>query len=201
MASLYEQETFRDACGVGFVADIKGNRSRDIIDDGLEILARLSHRAACGADPDTGDGAGILLQLPDKFFRAEAARLGLELSPGRRFAVGQVFLPPDPGQRAACEALLEDVIKEEGQRVLGWRDVPVDDRNVGYVAKAVMPVFRQVFVRMRRVPPSAWERTLYTIRKLTENRIRERGIDPSGYFHVASLSTETIVYKGLLLPR
>jgi glutamate synthase (NADPH/NADH) large chain len=201
VVSLYEQEAFRDACGVGFVADIKGNRSRDIIDDGLEILARLSHRAACGADPDTGDGAGILIQLPDKFFRAEVARLGLELSPGRRFAVGQVFLPPDQAQRAACEQLLADVIEEEGQRVLGWRDVPVDLGNVGRVARAVMPVFRQVFVRMRRVPPSAWERTLYTIRKLTENRIRERGIDPKGYFHVASLSTETIVYKGLLLPR
>ncbi|MBL0216080.1 MAG: glutamate synthase large subunit, partial [Myxococcales bacterium] len=203
MTTLHDPSFEKDACGVGFVADIKGHRSRSIIDDGLEILRRLSHRAACGADPETGDGAGILIQLPDRFFRAEVARLGYELASGRRFAVGQVFLPPDPFQRVACEQVLEDVIKEEGQRVLGWRDVPVDagPGHVGTVAAGVMPVFRQIFVRMRRVPPSAWERTLYVIRKLAENRIRERGADPHGYFHIASLSTETIVYKGLLLPR
>src|SRR5262245_62119280 len=191
----------RDACGVGFVADIKGARSREIIDDGLEILRRLSHRGACGADPETGDGAGILIQLPERLFRAESARLGFELKPSRRFAVGQVFLPPGREARIACEKILEQAIAAEGQRVLGWRDVPIDAAHVGQVARAVMPVFRQVFVRMRRVPPSAWERTLYVIRKLAENRVRDAGVDPDGYFHVASLSTETIVYKGLLLPR
>ncbi|MBS1118243.1 MAG: Glutamate synthase (ferredoxin) [Deltaproteobacteria bacterium] len=191
----------RDACGVGFVADIEGRRSREIIDDGLEVLRRLSHRAACGADPETGDGAGILIQLPDRFLRQEAARLGLDLAPGRRFAVGQLFLPPDPAARAACEEIVAQVILEEGQRVLGWRDVPVDPAHVGPTARGVMPVFRQIYVRMRRVPPSAWERTLFVIRKLAENRVRERGVDPDGYFHVASMSTETIVYKGLLLPR
>jgi glutamate synthase (NADPH) large chain len=201
MATLYDRSFDRDACGVGFVADIKGHRSRSIVDDGLEILRRLSHRAACGADPETGDGAGILIQLPDRFFRAEAAKAGLDIPAGRRFAVGQVFLPPDPVQRAACEQILADVATEEGQRVLGWRDVPIDLSHVGTVARDVMPVFRQLFVRMRRVPPSAWERTLYVIRKLAENRVRERGADPDRYFHVASLSTETVVYKGLLLPR
>jgi len=190
----------RDACGVGFVAHIQGHRSRSIVDDGLEVLRRLSHRAAVGADPETGDGAGILLQLPDRFFRSEAARLGLELPARRRFAVGQVFLPPDPVQRTACEHVIEEVVAEEGQRVIGWRDVPTDPTHAGTVAREVMPAFRQIFVRMRRVPPSAWERTLYVIRKLAENRVRERGLDPGGYFHVASLSTETIVYKGLLLP-
>jgi glutamate synthase (NADPH/NADH) large chain len=189
----------RDACGVGFVAHIKGERTRSIVDQGLEVLRRLSHRAACGADPDTGDGAGILIQLPEKFLRGEGERLGFDL-PKKRFAVGNVFLPPDPAMRVACERILEDAIEEEGQRVLGWRDVPVDARHVGRVARDVMPVFRQVFVRMRRVPPSAWERTLYVIRKLAENRVRERTADPAGYFHVASLSTETMVYKGLLLP-
>ena len=201
MPTLYDRSFDRDACGVGFVADIKGTRSRSIVDDGLEVLRRLSHRAACGADPQTGDGAGILIQLPDRFFRAEAQRLGIEIPPSRRFAVGQVFLPPDPAQRAACEQVLADVVAEEGQRAIGWRDVPTDTAHVGTVAREVMPVFRQLFVRMRRVPPSAWERTLFVIRKLAENRIRERGLDPRGYFHVASLSTETIVYKGLLLPR
>ncbi|MFN0247746.1 MAG: glutamate synthase large subunit [Kofleriaceae bacterium] len=201
MGTLYDRSFDRDACGVGFVADIKGIRSRSIVDDGLEILRRLSHRAATGADPDTGDGAGILIQLPDRFFRAEAVKLGIEIPVGRRFAIGQVFLPPDPTQRTACEQILADVVREEGQRVLGWRDVPIDPAHTGTVARAVMPVFRQLYVRMRRVPPSAWERTLYVIRKLAENRVRERGADPQGYFHVASLSTETIVYKGLLLPR
>jgi glutamate synthase (NADPH/NADH) large chain len=191
----------RDACGVGFVVDIKGARSREIIDDGLEVLRRLSHRAAVGADPETGDGAGILIQLPERLFRSEAARLGFDLAPNRRFAIGQVFLPPGREARAACEAIFEQVITAEGQRVLGWRDVPIDTAHVGKTALAVMPVFRQVYVRMRRVPPSAWERTLYVIRKLAENRIRDSGVDPAGYFHVASLSTETLVYKGLLLPR
>ncbi|CAN5913566.1 glutamate synthase large subunit [soil metagenome] len=201
MKTLYDRSFDRDACGVGFVADIKGVKSRGIVDDGLEILRRLAHRAATGADPDTGDGAGILLQLSDRFFRAEAAKAGLDVPSGRRFAVGQVFLPPDPAHRAACEQIFEEVVAEEGQRVLGWRDVPTEPEHVGPVARAVMPVFRQLYVRMRRVPPSAWERTLYVIRKLAENRVRERGADPQGYFHVASLSTETIVYKGLLLPQ
>jgi glutamate synthase (NADPH) large chain len=193
--------TERAACGVGFVADIAGGRSRAIVDHGLEVLRRLSHRAACGADPETGDGAGIMLQLPERFLRDEATRLGFAPPHGRRFAVGQLFLPPDPKARAACEDILAQVVEQEGQRVLGWRDVPIDRAHVGTTARGVMPVFRQLFVRMRRVPPSAWERTLFVIRKLAENRVRERGVDPAGYFHVASLSTETIVYKGLLLPR
>jgi glutamate synthase (NADPH/NADH) large chain len=191
---------FRDACGVGFVADIQGRRSRSIVEQGLGILRRLSHRAATGADPDTGDGAGISIQLPETFLRAEAARLGFDLHPNRKFAVGNVFLPPDPAMREACEQLIEGAVHEEGQRVVGWRDVPIDASVTGPVARDVMPVFRQVFIRMRRVPPSAWERTLFVIRKLAENRVRERGADPIGYFHIASLSTETIVYKGLLLP-
>ncbi len=198
---LYDPSTEHDACGVGFVAHIKGEKSRDIVAQGLEVLGRLSHRAACGADPETGDGAGIMLQLPHRFFKAEGLRLGFDMPRRRRYGIGQVFLPPDRTQRAACEQVLEDVIAEEGQRALGWRDVPIDTAHVGPQARSVMPVFRQLYVRMRRVPPSAYERTLYVIRKLAENRIRKEGCDPSGYFHVASLSTETIVYKGLLLPR
>src|SRR5690348_12101033 len=154
----------RDACGVGFVAHIKGVRSRAIVDQGLEILRRLSHRAACGADPMTGDGAGIQLQLPDRFLRAEAERLSIAVPAGRRFAIGQVFLPQDSSQRAACEQIPDAVARDEGQRVLGWRDIPVDTSVVGPVARGVMPVFRQIYIRLRRVPPSAWERTLYVIR-------------------------------------
>ena len=196
--SLHDPRFEKAACGTGFVANIKGEKSRDIVDQGLEVLRRLSHRAASGADPETGDGAGILLQLPDKFLRAEAVRLGFELHPNRKFAVGNVFLPQDPAQRAEVERILEEVVNAEGQRVLGWRDVPTDPQHVGRFARGVMPVFRQIYVRMRRVPPSAWERTLFVIRKLAENQAVEKGITQ---FHIASLSTETIVYKGLLLPR
>src|SRR5688572_16539820 len=162
-STLYEPWTEHDACGVGFVADIAGQRSRSVIDDGLEVLRRLSHRAACGADPETGDGAGILLQIPHRFFKAEGLRLGFDMPRRRRYAIGQVFLPPDRTARAACEQILEDVVNEEGQRVLGWRDVPTDTANVGRQAREVMPVFRQIYIRMRRVPPSAYERTLYVI--------------------------------------
>src|SRR6185436_9537086 len=136
VSTLYEPWTEHDACGVGFVADIAGRRSRSIVDDALEVLRRLSHRAACGADPETGDGAGILIQLPDRMFRAEIARLGFELASNRRFAVGQVFLPPGREARAACEAILEQAIIAEGQRVLGWRDVPFEVAHVGQVARS-----------------------------------------------------------------
>ncbi len=197
---LYEPQMEHDACGIGFVAHIKGEKSRDIVEQGLEILRRLSHRAACGADPDTGDGAGILLQLPHRFFKAEGLRLGFEMPRRRRYGIGQVFLPPDRQQRSACEEILEEVIAKEGQIVLGWRDVPTDTKHVGRIARDVLPTMRQVYVRMRRIPPSAFERKLYIIRKQAENLALERGVDPDGYFHVASMSTETIVYKGLLLP-
>jgi glutamate synthase (NADPH/NADH) large chain len=196
---LYEPEMEHDACGVGFVAHIRGEKSHSIVEQALEVLIRLSHRAASGRDPETGDGAGILVQLPHRFFEHE--RLGFELPQGQKYAVGMVFLPNDAASRRACEAMLEQVATEEGQRVLGWRDVPVGPEHLGSLARSVAPVIRQVFIARRRVVPSAFERKLYRIRKLTENRIRERGLDPEGLFHVASLSAETIVYKGLLLPR
>ena len=190
---LYDPSTEHDACGVGFVAHVKGEKSRGIVEDALRVLNRLAHRGACGADPDTGDGAGITLQLAHRFFKAEGLRLGFDMPRRRRYGVGQVFLPADPAARAACERIFEEVVAEEGQRVLGWRDVPIDARVVGPTAKKVMPVFRQLYLRLVRVPPSAYERTLYVIRKLAENRVRANGCDPTGTFHIASLSTETIV--------
>ncbi len=196
----YEPSREHDACGVGFVAHIKGDKSRSIVEQALEVLRRLSHRAACGADPETGDGAGILLQLPHRFFKREGLALGFDMPRRRRYAVGQVFLPSHPAQREACERIFEEVVAEEGQRILGWRDVPVDPTHAGEVARAVLPAMRQIYIARRRTVPSAFERKLYVIRKLTENRIRERGVDPDGRFHIASLSAETIVYKGLLLP-
>jgi glutamate synthase (NADPH) large chain len=197
---LYEPTTERDACGVGFVAHIRGERSRAIVEQGLEVLARLSHRAACGADPETGDGAGVLVQLPHRFFWREGTRLGFEMPRPRGYAVGQVFLPDDPLQQKAIEAAFAQIVAEEGQRLLGWRDVPTDDAALGRVARGVVPVFRQIYLGRRRLPPSAFESKLYVIRKRVERRVRELGLDPLGRFHVASLSSETIVYKGLLLP-
>jgi glutamate synthase (NADPH/NADH) large chain len=201
-AGLYDPSTEHDACGVGFVASLRGEKSHGIVTEALEVLARLSHRAAAGCDAETGDGAGISMQIPHRFFQLEAARLGIPL-PARRqqYGVGMVFLPADAAARRACEAVLEEAIAEEGQRLLGWRDVPVDATHTGRVARASMPVVRQVLVGRTRIVPSAFERTLFVIRKLAENRVRERALAPEGSFHVASLSSETLVYKGLLLPR
>jgi len=198
---LYEPWTEHDACGIGFVANIKGEKSRGIVEQALDVLQRLAHRGAAGSDPETGDGAGILLQIPHRFFKREGLRHGWDMPRRRRYGVGMVFLPQDPRQRRACEETMEKVVEEQGQFVIGWRDVPVDVRAVGQVAKQTLPVIRQLYVGCRRVIPSAMERKLYVIRKITENRVVERGIDPDGRFHVASLSSETIVYKGLLLAR
>ncbi|EPX61047.1 Glutamate synthase [NADPH] large chain [Cystobacter fuscus DSM 2262] len=196
---LYEPDTEHDACGVGFVAHIRGEKSRSIVEEALELLNRLSHRAAAGRDPETGDGAGILLQIPHRLFERE--RLGFTLPPRRQYAIGMVFLPADPEARIACEAALEQVVTDEGQRVLGWRDVPVQPEHLGRLARERAPVIRQLFVARRRVVPSAFERKLFRIRKLTERRIQDRDLDPDGQFHVASFSAETLIYKGLLLPR
>ena len=197
---LYEPQTEHDACGLGFVAHIKGEKSRGIVTDALELLDRLSHRGAVGSDPDTGDGAGILVQIPHRFFKRKGLELGFEVPRRRRYGIGAVFLPAEARAAAACQAALEEAVEAEGQRVLGWRDVPVDPSALGVTARKVMPTIRQLYVGRRRVAPTAFERTLFVIRKRAENRIREEGLDPEGHFHVCSLSAETIVYKGLLTP-
>ncbi len=196
---LYRPDTERDACGIGFVANIRGEKTRAIVEQGLEVLNRMEHRGAAGADSETGDGAGILIQLPHRFFKREGQRHGWEMPRRRRYGVGMVFLPQDPAARRACEAALEKATVEEGQRVIGWRDVPVDDTVVGRVARDTMPVIRQIYIHCRRVVPSALERKLFVIRKLAERSIRDGGLDPDHRFHIASLSSETIVYKGLFL--
>jgi len=184
---------------VGFVAHIKGQKSRSIVEQGLEVLRRLSHRAASGSDPETGDGAGILLQLPHRFLWGEGRKLGFEMPRRRAYAVGMVFLPNDPVARQACESVFAKVVAEEGQRLIGWRDVPTDPSQLGALAREVMPVVRQVYIGRRRLVPSAFECKLYVIRKLVEARVRELELAPAGRFHIASLSAETIIYKGLLL--
>ena len=197
---LYRPEFEHDACGIGFVANIRGEKSHTIVEQAIEVLNRMEHRGACGCDPETGDGAGLLVQLSHRFFKRQGRLQGWQMPRRRRYGVGMVFLPQDPKQRAACEAAIEASVAEEGQKTVGWRDVPVDPSAIGTLARESMPVIRQIYIAMRRVVPSAMERKLFVIRKLAENRVRAQGADPDGRFHIASMSSETIVYKGLLLP-
>ena len=143
---LYSPEHEHDACGVGFVVHIKGQRSHSIVRHALQLLINLLHRGACGCEVNTGDGAGILIQMPDGFLRPEARKLGMELPPERGYGAGLVFLPRDDASRREIQALFERIVNEEGQRLIGWRDVPTDDGHIGPSAVAVEPVFKQVFI-------------------------------------------------------
>ena len=198
---LYRPEFEHDACGVGVAANIKGARSHDIIEKGLEVLVNLSHRGACGSDPKTGDGAGMLLQIPDAFMRREASKLGVSLPPLGKYGVGMVFLPQDPTERAKCEAILEETIQEEGQRFMGWRDVPVDAADIGVVARECQPCIRQLFVAQGPgiTDQAHFERKLYVIRKVVERRVPESGIKDFDNFYICTLSSNRVVYKGLLI--
>ena len=199
---LYDPVHEHDACGVGFVVNIKGAASHTIIEQGLQILANLTHRGACGCDPLTGDGAGILTQMPDAFLRKACAPLDITLPPRGEYGVGMVFLPERIDERNECLELLEKVVREEGQRLLGWRRVPVDPSKCGPLARESMPEIRQIFVARGRTTPdtAALERKLYVIRKRVERLVRESGLRDSEAFYVPSLSCNTINYKGLLLP-
>ena len=198
---LYDPQYEHDTCGVGVVANIKGAKSHEIIQKGLQVLINLGHRGACGADPKTGDGAGILLQMPHQFFSKKCARLGINLPPAGDYGVGMVFLPQDPAQRERCRGIFEDIVREEGQHLLGWRDVPVDSTGIGSHARDVQPHIRQVFVG--RGPRTADEahlgRKLYVIRKRVESAVEASGIEDVDAFYIPSLFTERIVYKGLLM--
>src|SRR2546423_835885 len=143
---LYDPRNEHDSCGVGFVAHIKGKKSHTIVEQGLTILRNLNHRGAVGADPKASDGAGILVQIPDQFFRDELGKLGIGLPPVGEYGVGMVFLPRDPASRFACQYEIERAIKDEGQELLGWRDVPVDNSDLAEPAKRIEPVMRQVFI-------------------------------------------------------
>jgi glutamate synthase (NADPH) large chain len=198
---LYDPRFEHDACGVGFVADLMGRKSHDILCKSIQVLLNLRHRGACGSEKIVGDGAGLLLQLPHRFFTEQGERLGIRLPPAGEYAVGMMFLPTDADARGRCEHLVETIIREEGQRVLGWRSVPVDNSALGKTARESEPAIRQVFVgRSPNVAdPAAFERKLYVIRKRAERAARDAGV-PEGSFYVASLSHKTIVYKGMLTP-
>ena len=195
---LYEPHSEHDACGLAFIAHLRGDKSRKLVEDALQALERLDHRGACGCDPDTGDGAGLTVQLPHRFFKRVGLALGFEMPRRRRYAVGQIFLPRDDQSRQRCERVLEDAVREVGQRVIGWRDVPTNPESIGKQARLSMPVIKQLYIERRRVIPTEFERLLFVIRRLAELKISQDELDPEGSFYVASLSAETIVYKGLL---
>ena len=176
---LYDPRQERDACGVGFVAHIKGKQSHDMILQGLQILENLTHRGAVGADPLAGDGAGILLQIPDQFLRDEMGWGEIQLPPAGEYGVGMLFLPRDAAARAACEKIIEEKIADEGQQLLGWRDVPVDSSGLGESVKKVEPVVRQVFIGRGRncADNDAFERKLFVIRKIVEHAVSGLGLD------------------------
>ncbi|MBI4011688.1 MAG: glutamate synthase subunit alpha, partial [Candidatus Rokubacteria bacterium] len=197
---LYDPRHEHDACGVGFVANIKGRRSHAIVRQACQVLINLLHRGACGCEPNTGDGAGILLQMPDRFFRRECARLGITLPGPKQYGSGLVFLPPDPVQRARVQALLESIVTQEGQRFLGWRDVPTDDRLLGATAVSVEPVIRQAFVGRGETvrDPAHFERKLYVIRRRWESVVEALDFPEKKFAYVPSLSASTFIYKGML---
>ena len=200
---LYSPHHEHDSCGVGVVANIKGGQSHEIIAESLQVLVNLGHRGACGCDPETGDGAGILMQMPDAFFRQVCPALGIDLPDLGSYGVGMTFLPPNPAAKAACEDLINRSIAAEGLALLGWRDVPVDPDKLGRDARAVQPVIRQFFVASgsERLEPDRLERKLYTLRKVIENGLSGTGIsdEDADYFYICSLTNSTLVYKGLLM--
>ena len=199
---LYAKSHEHDACGLGFVAHIKGEKRHDIVLGALKILENIDHRGAVGADPLMGDGAGILIQIPDQLYREEMAKQGVELPPAGEYGVGMVFLPKEHASRLACEQELERAIKAEGQVLVGWRDVPVNrDMPMSPAVREKEPIMRQVFIGRGSdvIVQDALERKLYVIRKTASAAIQNLGLKHSKEYYVPSMSSRTVVYKGLLL--
>jgi glutamate synthase domain-containing protein 1 len=197
---LYDPRFEHESCGVGFVVDIKGRKSHVILKQAIEVLNNLHHRGACGCEADTGDGAGVMIQMPHRFFQDFRTNLGFRLPKPGWYGAGLVFLPTDPEVRYHFEWLFEGIAEEEGQKVLGWRTVPTDSTRLGLSAKATEPVIRQVFVARSEALPDAmaFERKLYVIRRRMENAVRELGGQEGAGFYICSLSHRTLVYKGML---
>ncbi len=197
---LYDPAHEHDACGIGFVASIRGEKSHEIIRKGIEVLVNLTHRGACGCDPETGDGAGVLIQIPHKFFARECSKIGFQLPDPGAYGVGMTFLPVEKHERLQCEGILERIIREEGLTVLGWRDTPTYASAIGRVARASQPYIQQIFVgRGEGMDEDAFERKLYVVRKRAETEVGQSEIADREIFYIPSLSARTIVYKGLLL--
>src|SRR6202045_4787208 len=197
---LYDPRNEHDACGIGFVVNIQGEQSHEIILKGLQILINLAHRGACGCDSETGDGAGILIQIPHAFFARECNQLGFTLPPPGEYGVGMVFLPVEPQPRLQVEGILERIAREEGLAVLGWRDTPANVDAIGRVARASQPYIEQIFIRgASGMTQDELERKLYVVRKRAESEIGASDLPDKNFFYIPSLSSRTIIYKGLLL--
>jgi glutamate synthase domain-containing protein 2/glutamate synthase domain-containing protein 1/glutamate synthase domain-containing protein 3 len=200
---LYDPRHEHDACGVGFIVDLKARASHDLVHQALQILLNLEHRGACGCESNTGDGAGILLQMPHRFLARECDCLGISLPQRGQYGVAMCFLPTDPSERHRCEELFEQVVQAEGQRVLGWRDVPTNNASLGPTARGAQPVIRQLFIQAQGlqsldVDDLRFERKLYVIRRCIENAIKRSDLRQRGMFYIPSLSCKTLIYKGML---
>ncbi len=197
---LYLPSLEKDACGLGFVAHLRGEKSHAIVDKGVEILINLTHRGACGCDPETGDGAGLLTQIPHAFFEKEAGKAGFSLPPAGSYGVGMIFLPVDRFDRLRCEAMVEKAIAEEGLELLGWRTCYINPDAIGRVARSSQPYIAQVFVKgPAGMDQMTLERKLYVLRRVAKNSVDQSDVNERKFFYISSFSTRTIIYKGLLL--
>jgi glutamate synthase domain-containing protein 2/glutamate synthase domain-containing protein 1/glutamate synthase domain-containing protein 3 len=199
---MYDPAFEKDACGVGFVADVKGTKTNKTVKQGLEILNRMVHRGAVGADPLTGDGAGILIQMPHEFFKSVAAEAKIDLPAYGAYGTGLVFFPQDAAERKTCKEIFETTVKEKGLTLLGWRKVPVDSTQIGATARESEPVIEQIFIGKSAECKEQidLERKLYVVRKLVENRVAKKQLTQETFFYVVGLSSRTFGYKGLLMP-
>ena len=199
-AGLYDPAFEHDSCGVGFVVDMKGRKSNKIVRQALTVLKNLLHRGACGCEENTGDGSGILIQMPDRFLRQACAEIGLELPPSGAYGAGMVFFPRDAAQARQCEDEFARIVAEEGQKWLGWREVPSDDTIIGPSAQACEPKFKQIFIGRADdvTDAAAFERKLYVIRKRVEHAIWGSELSEKNLFYIPSLSHKTLIYKGML---
>jgi glutamate synthase (NADPH) large chain len=211
---LYDPQHEHDSCGVGFVVDIEGRKSHDLVQKAIQILLNLEHRGACGCEKNTGDGAGIVMQTPHRFLKRAGEQVGIRLPEPGEYGVGMVFLPTEADDRAHCERVFEQIVRDEGQTPLGWRTVPTYGAMLGASARASQPVIRQIFIgrgqpsrqpltssakgNKEPVDGLAFERRLYIIRRRVENAVRQTTVAQRGMFYVASLSSKTIIYKGML---
>jgi glutamate synthase (ferredoxin) len=197
---LYDPQFEHDACGVGFVTNIKGKKSHEIVQQAITVLANLDHRGAVGSEHNTGDGAGILIQMPDAFFRSVCPQQGIELPPSGHYGVAMLFTSPEATERSAAKHIFNRIITEEGLTVLGWREVPTDNSLLGDTAKAGEPLVRQIFFKRDAscADEDAFNRKLYVVNQRAIHEIRDKGVDP--HWYIASMSTRTLVYKGMLMP-
>ncbi|MDD5351324.1 MAG: glutamate synthase subunit alpha, partial [Chthoniobacteraceae bacterium] len=197
---LYDPQFEHDACGVGFVVDMKGRKSHEIVQQALTVLLNLDHRGAVGAETNTGDGAGILMQLPHKFLKKAAADCGIALPEAGQYGAGVVFAAPDAAERAKDEATFAKIVAEEGQTLLGWRKMPTSNATLGDSARAAEPCMMQVFIGRGAgcANDLAFERKLYVIRQRALNEIRTAG--GNAHWYIASLSARTMIFKGMLMP-